>query len=80
MYLGIAGLSFMAFDDPNAGAKAWGIVGVIVGLCALIPSVSLWGAIRLLHKERERQGLFVSILPAFFLALFWLWLGTQSFS
>lgn len=75
-YVGIGGLSLMAFDSPGA----WTFVAIVESLCILIPLLSLIVSIRMLRKNRLIGGLVTSVIPAITLGIFWLWLSQQSFS
>lgn len=79
IFLIICGLTIMVFDQ---GYSAWGfaLFGTVVGVSIIVPTASLIGSIMLIRRNKKGKGLLISLIPAIVLAVFWMWISTQSFS
>lgn len=80
VYFTISGLSFMAFDSPDALGWSFAVVGTVIGVSLLSVVGSLIGSLRLIRRQKIGMGLGVSLIPILVLAIFWAWLSQQSFS
>ena len=65
----------MPFDGVDRGMRAVIFVTVVVGLCILIPSCSLFWSIRLIRRGSLAKGIALSTLPVVSLGIFWIWLA-----
>jgi len=80
VYFTISGLSFMAFDSPDALGWSFAVVGTVIGVSLLSVVGSLVGSLLLIRRQKIGMGLGVSLIPILVLAIFWVWLSQQSFS
>ncbi len=80
IYFTICGLSFMAFDSPDAIGWSVSVVGAVIGVSLLSVIGSLVGSLMLIRRKKIGAGVGVSLIPMLVLAIFWLWLSQQSFS
>ncbi len=80
VYFTISGLSFMAFDSPDALGWSFAVVGTVIGVSLVTIIGSLIGSLLLIRRQKTGMGLGVSLIPILVLCIFWLWLSQQSFS
>ncbi len=78
-YLMFTGLSFMAFDAPDADWRPFLFVGVVACISLFVPLLSIIGSILFIRKNNFWAGIGVSLIPLGVLAGFMTWANVSSF-